>query len=156
MHLHKYIRANAYRSKQHVVNSRGIQSTGNSHGPCALTGSVGHLLTLSLGLDRIWLATVAGAALPQNAWLWGCIVCGCAARVVGLTSHRTLNVANGALHLPCGVLRWVRFDARRCRCIRIAARIRDREGLAPVVGLLREASTSDITISLKDFFRRHF
>lgn len=153
------LRTNAYRSKQHVALykarrggiSISCQLTGNSHGSSTLPGPVGHLLTLSLGLNGIGLATVAATSFP-----WRSIVGGRTARVVRLTLHRTLYMTDGALHLPSGVLRWIRFDPRRSRCVRVAAGIRNRKRLATIVCFLRETSTSNITISLKNFLRRHF
>lgn len=110
---------------------------------------------LSLGLNRIRLATIAGAALPKSR-LRRPIVRRRAADIVRLPSHRALNVADGALHLPCGILSRVRFNTRGSRRIRTAAGIRDRESLAAIVGFLRKASTGNISVPLKDFFRRNF
>ena len=153
-------RTNAYRSKHHVAlyKSQGVgvisiscQLTGNSHGPSTLSGPVGHLLALSLGLNGIGLATVAATSFP-----WRAIVGRRTACVVRLTLHGALYMTDGALHLPRGILRWIRFDPRRSRCVRVAAGIRNRKRLAAVVCFLRETSTSNVTISLKNFLCRHF
>lgn len=131
------------------------QSTGNPHGPGTLASSVRHLLRLSLRLNGIRLATVADAALAINVGWWRPIVRGRMAGVGRMSCHWALNVADRALHLPRGILRRVRFDTRGGGCIRIAAGIRDCEGLSAVVRFLREAAAGNVSVSLQDFFCRN-